>query len=172
MSLTRSVTLSLTHSRSVTVTLTQSLSHSAHSLTLSPQSNVLPEKLLITQLIKKSPNFYETYDLFTLFKRAQVSLIESTTSYPVSLRPISVLYAHLCRVLPSCSSIQIYRLNCCKRLGSGSLTVSGGNYVPYFLPLQNQEPKRIWIVIYWVMPPCSLVGGSQRFGGTTFIFRV
>jgi hypothetical protein len=68
---------------------------------LSPWSRVLIEKLTVTQLVKKYPDFYATRRFITVFTTAYLmSLswarwIHSTAFHPISIRSSLILCTHL-----------------------------------------------------------------------------
>jgi hypothetical protein len=74
---------------------------------LSTVSRVLPQKLIVTQLVKKFPAFYGTRRFITVFTRTRhwslswARWIQSTPSHTVSLRSILMLTSYLRLCLPS-----------------------------------------------------------------------
>jgi len=82
-------------------------------LPLTPWSRVL-EKMIVTQLVKKFTAFYGTRRFITVFTRLHhwspswTTLIQSTTSHPVSLRYILIILpSHLCLGLPGGLPLQL-----------------------------------------------------------------
>jgi hypothetical protein len=77
------------------------------SNSLSPCSTVLVEKLIITQVVKKFSAFYGNRKFITTFTKAHrrplswTRCMQSTTSYPISLRSILIISSHLHLGLPS-----------------------------------------------------------------------
>jgi hypothetical protein len=68
---------------------------------LTPCSRILPQKLIVTQVVEKFPGFYGTQRFIIVFTRARHwsltwdRCIKSVTSYPISLRSILILSSHL-----------------------------------------------------------------------------
>jgi len=65
------------------------------------RSRVLLDKLIVTQPVKKLPTFYGTWMSITVFTRVRhwplswARWIQSTTSHPISLRSLLILYFHV-----------------------------------------------------------------------------
>jgi len=74
-----------------------------------------PQKQVLTQLVKKFPSFYGTRRFITVFARSNhwslswARYIHSTTSHPISLRPILILSSHLRLVFRLVSSLQVFQ---------------------------------------------------------------
>ena len=74
---------------------------------ITPRSRVLPEKLMRSQLVKKLPTFYGTWNFIAAFTSVRhMSLswarsIQSIPLYPTSGKSILILFSHLHLGLPS-----------------------------------------------------------------------
>jgi hypothetical protein len=79
----------------------------AHYNQAIPWSQTFLEKPAVTKLLKNFPIVYETRRLISMLKRAHhLSLfwagwIQSTSTHPISLISILILYSNLCLYLPS-----------------------------------------------------------------------
>jgi hypothetical protein len=72
------------------------------------QGAVILEKLIVAQLVKKSPASYVSRRFITVFTRARhrslswAARIQSTRFHPVSWRFVLILSSHVCLGLPGC----------------------------------------------------------------------
>jgi len=72
---------------------------------LTPWSRVFPEKLIVTQLVKKVPSFYGTQRFITIVTRDCLRFLfwircNQSTPHPISPRCIVTSSSHLCLDLP------------------------------------------------------------------------
>jgi hypothetical protein len=81
---------------------------------LTPWSEVHLWKLVVAQLVRKSPSFYGTRRFITVFTRARCS--QSIPSYPVCLRFILIIFFRLRLNLTMVFSIQVFQLEFCMNI--------------------------------------------------------
>jgi hypothetical protein len=127
-----------------------------HTLTncLTRWNRVLLEKLIVIQLLKKSPALYGTPGFIILFtptrhrSLSRARRIQSATSHPVSLRSILILSPHLRPCVPSGLFLQVFGPKFFIHFSSAPCLLL---YPPSHSPLFGKAYK------LWSSPLCSVL---------------